>query len=90
MARTRLLTWGGGSLGLIVTYLQHVVESSQHVVLEQDRAVTVGLEVYPHVILIRLVVNELNPGLGHRDANAVRLKVPAAAEGPGQGGKGKV
>lgn len=70
---------GGGIFAL--TYLQHVVKPSQDLVLEKNRAMTVGLEVHPHVVLVRLVVDELNAGLGHGNTHAGGLEIPAEQAG---------
>lgn len=58
-------------------YLLHVGEARQDLVLEENRPVAVGLEVHADVVLLRLVVHELDPGLGHRHGHALRLQVPA-------------
>lgn len=58
------------------TYLKHVGEAGQDLVLEEDCSMTVGLEVHAHVVLLRLVVDELDPSLGHRHRHALRLQVP--------------
>lgn len=76
----------GGLFCSCLTYLQHLGEPGQDLVLEKNRAVTVGLEVHPHVVLVRLVVDELNAGLRHGNAHAVGLEIPAEQTGH-DGGK---